>query len=217
MPKYFNYFPKTVYSNGINPTSVDVVTNIMSKFAFESTFKNNTVVFYEYVISDGETPESIAHKIYGDSEKHWIILTLNDIYNPQTEWQLEQRTFIRYINKKYYDQANAENKTGVEWAQTNNYAYYKIETQTLINTGQQTVKYSEIDSYEYANTITEIKTVTLPGNQPVKFETQRDVKTYYDYEFVMNEMKRGIKILKPEFVGPVEDEMRRLFETKYNV
>lgn len=217
MPKYFNYFPKTVYSNGINPTSVDVVTNIMSKFAFESTFKNNTVVFYEYVISDGETPESIAHKIYGDSEKHWIILTLNDIYNPQTEWPLEQRTFIRYINKKYYEQANAENKTGVEWAQTNNYAYYKIETQTLINTGQQTVKYSEIDSYEYANTITEIKTVTLPGNQHVKFETQRDVKTYYDYEFVMNEMKREIKILKPEFVGPVEDEMRRLFETKYNV
>ena len=100
MPKYFNYFPKTVYSNGINPTSVDVITNIMSKFAFESTFKNNTVVFYEYVITDGETPESIAHKIYGDSEKHWIILTLNDIYNPQTEWPLEQRTFIRYINKK---------------------------------------------------------------------------------------------------------------------
>ena len=216
MPKYFNYFPKTVYSNEDNPTSVDIVTNIMSKFAFESTFKNNTVVYYQYVISDGETPESIAHKIYGDSEKHWIILTLNDIYNPQTEWPLEQRSFVKYLNKKYYDQAIVENKTGVIWAQSTNYAYYKIETQTVTNTGQKTINYFEIDSMTYANTVTQVKTFSLPGGQSIKLQTERDVKTIYDYEFVLNEMKREIKILKPEFVGSVEDELRQLFESKYN-
>ena len=37
----------------------------MSRFKFENKFKENTVVYYDYIISDGETPEMIADKFYG--------------------------------------------------------------------------------------------------------------------------------------------------------
>ena len=77
MSKYFNFFPKTLYTT--DAKNADVVNNITSRFNFEETFKNNTAVCYEYDIQDSDTPEIIASKFYGDSEKHWIVLSFNDI------------------------------------------------------------------------------------------------------------------------------------------
>lgn len=217
MPKYFNYFPKTIYNLDNNVKSVDTVTNIMSKLAFESSFKNNTVVYYEYVITDGETPESLAHKFYNDVEKHWVILTLNDIYNPQIDWPIEQRSLIKYLDKKYYDEADTSNTsvTGSEWARTSVYGYYKIETQTVINTGEKTESKYEIDSATYANTVPTMVVMTLGDNNNIRLETNKQVKTYLEYEYELNEEKRKIKILKPEFVNIVEDELKKVFEDTY--
>lgn len=217
MPKYFNYFPKTIYNLDNNTKSVDVITNIMSKFAFEPSFKDNSVVYYEYVITDGETPESLAHRFYNDVEKHWVILTLNDIYNPQVDWPIEQRSLIKYLDKKYYDEADTANTSvsGSTWARTNVYGYYKIEKQTLISTGQKTEKKYEIDAPTYANTVPSMTTVTLHDGNNVRFETNKEVKTYLDHEYELNEEKRKIKILKPEFVNVVEDELRDVFNDRF--
>jgi hypothetical protein len=54
MAKYFNYFPKTVYT--LNSLDVETVTNITSRFGFEQSFKDNSAVYYEYDIQDGDTP-----------------------------------------------------------------------------------------------------------------------------------------------------------------
>jgi hypothetical protein len=68
MSKYFNYFPKTLYTN--DNTSGIVVTNIISRFAFERAYRDNSAVYYEYDIQDSDTPEIIADKMYGNSERH---------------------------------------------------------------------------------------------------------------------------------------------------
>ena len=77
MAKYFNYFPTTYYTNSDSSTALDTVTNIIARFAFESELKENTSIFYPYDVQDGETPEMIANKYYGSSEKHWIVLLFN--------------------------------------------------------------------------------------------------------------------------------------------
>lgn len=214
MPKYFHYFPQTIYNVDDTKKNVDVVTNILSKFAFENSFKDNSVVYYEYVVGDGETPEMLAHKFYGDAEKHWIILSLNDYVNPQNDWPIEQRSLIKFINKKYETQADTANtgNTGIQWARTNIQAYYKIETQVDAFTGQKTVNKYEIDAGTYANTVPSSTNYTLPGNTVVTISVTKDVKTYLDYEYDVNEAKRQIKILKPEFVNVVEQELIKLFE-----
>jgi len=61
MAKFFKYFPKTPYA--IENNEIDYVTNILSKVSFEKDFRENSVVYYEYLVSDGETPDVIAHKI----------------------------------------------------------------------------------------------------------------------------------------------------------
>jgi len=210
MSKYFNYFPKTVYSLD-DTNNVDVVTSIVSRFAFESSFRDNTAVYYEYNVQDSDTPEIIANKFYGDSEKHWVVLMLNQIIDPQFDWPLDQRTIISYINEKYSANASV-GQSGVSWAQANIHSYYKIETRTTNSTGAELQSKLQIDANTYANvsTSTANSSILSDGNS-ITIAVSKETKSYYDYEIEQNETKRTIKLLKPEFVSPIEDELRAVF------
>ena len=100
MAKFFSYFPKTFYIANNTTNGVDVVTNITTRFTFEEALKNNSTAFYPYQIQDSDTPEIIADKYYGDSEKHWVVLLFNDIVDPQFDWPLKSETLIEYVDKK---------------------------------------------------------------------------------------------------------------------
>jgi hypothetical protein len=213
MANYFRFFPQTYYNLEDEKNNVDVVTNIMSKFSFEPSFKNNSVIYYEYVITDGETPEMLAHKIYGSAEKHWIILSLNDIVSPMSDWPLEQRSLIKLIDKKYEPFANTANGfTGLEWAEQNIHSYFKVETQLDTYTNESVSKTIIIDSDTYSNVTPSSTNYTLQSNNVIRIDVTKGLKTYYEYEMEQNENKRKIKILKPEFVPAVEEEFRKTFE-----
>ena len=211
MSKYFNYFPKTVYSLD-DTNNVDVVTSIVSRFAFESSFRDNTAVYYEYNVQDSDTPEIIANKFYGDSEKHWVVLMLNQIIDPQFDWPLDQRTIISYINEKYSANASV-GQSGVSWAQANIHSYYKIETRTTNSTGTELQSKLEIDANTYANVAATTTNLTLDDGNSITIKVSKETKSYYDYEVEENEAKRTIKLLKPEFVSSIEEEIKIIFNT----
>ena len=60
MAKYFNKFPKTFYTLQSLPYGADVVTNIISRYSLEQSFKNNTSIFEKYNVQESDTPEIIA-------------------------------------------------------------------------------------------------------------------------------------------------------------
>ena len=66
MAGYFSKFPKLFFSSNNNRT-IDRITNIMAKFSLNESIKENTAVYYEYDIVEGDTPEIIAHKLYGSA------------------------------------------------------------------------------------------------------------------------------------------------------
>ena len=76
MAKYFNYFPKTFYSTQDVVRSVDTVTNITARFSLEQSFLDNTTIYLKYDVQESDTPEIIASKIYGSSERHWMFWQL---------------------------------------------------------------------------------------------------------------------------------------------
>ena len=207
MSKYFNFFPKVLYTADSN--TGDVVNNIISRFNFEEKFKNNTAVCYEYDIQDSDTPEIIASKIYKDPEKHWIVLLFNDIVDPQFDWPMDYRTLISFINNKYSASANV-GQSGSSWAQSHTHAYYKIETRTTIRTNTITVNKIEVDANTYANVASSSSNVTLADGYVITIATSKESQSYYDYEIELNEAKRKIKLLKPELVNSVEEEFRRV-------
>jgi hypothetical protein len=208
MSKYFSYFPKTVYS--LNSSDVDAVTNIVSRFGFEQSFKNNSSVYYEYDIQDGDTPEIIASKFYNSPDRYWVILMINDIVDPQFDFPLDQRTIISFIDEKYSANANI-GQSGIAWAQSNVKAYYKVETRTTISTDTELKNRLEIDANTYANVASSTSNLTLNDGNIIKIAISKETESYYDYEVEQNESKRTIKLLKPEFVSSIEEELRSVF------
>lgn len=213
MAKYFNYFPKEYYYLNDNSSSLDVVTNITSKFKFDDDFKNNTVVYYEYEVQDGETPEIVAHKLYGSTERHWIILSLNDIVNPQTDWPIKQNSLLKIIDKKYQAAEYANSSTtgaGTTWADTNIHSYYKVETQTNNLNQKKFIDKIQIDANTYANVTSSSESYTLQSGYSITLDITKETKTYLEYEIEQNDNKRTIKILKDEFIDSVEEEFKRV-------
>jgi len=209
MAEYFSFFPKTIYAQELDQGSVDVVTNLVSRFTFEKKFKENTSVFQKYDIRDGDTPESIAYKLYGSAEKHWIVLAMNDIVDPQYDWPLDQITLGKFVDSKYTANANV-GQSGLSWAQSHIHSYYKTERRTTISTGDYKEDTIEVDVNTYSNIAATTTTVTIPDGKQIKIEVLKDTKTYYEYEIDYNERNRTINLLKPEFVNASTDELKRV-------
>jgi hypothetical protein len=69
----------------------------------------------------------------------------------------------------------------------------------------------QVDANTYANTTISLNnSITLSDNAIVIFDTTKETQTYYDYEMAENESKRRIKLLKPELVEALEEELGKL-------
>jgi len=210
MAQYFKNFPKTIYSLENKVNGVDSVTSIVSRFALEQSFKENTSVYEKYNIQESDTPEIIAAKLYGSSERHWMVLAMNDIVDPLSDWPLDYRTFIKFVTDKYSANASA-GQTGLEWAQGHTHSYVIVETRTTVGSSDYIESRVIVDANTYANTAISTSTVTLADNNQVTIEISKETQSYYDYELEENENKRQIKLLKPEFAYPLEQELISVF------
>ena len=75
---YFDSFPVILYDSK-GDDNFKVVTNLLRRVAIRTKVKANTALFDTYEVMEGESPESIAWKLYGDVDYHWIVLLMNDI------------------------------------------------------------------------------------------------------------------------------------------
>jgi hypothetical protein len=235
MAKYFRYFPKTIYSiNGSN--SLDTVTNLTAGFSFDESLTENSISYYNYTVPDGETPEIVANKFYGASEKHWIILKMNNIFDVKTDWPLEQRILDEVIRSKYANNwitetiemtdeednlfvtENGESliyetgkeRDGLEWAIVNNHSFYKVETRLFANTGDKTVQKIQVTEEDYNNTAEQTNNYTLADGNILTVSVTKSKMTFYEYEVEQNDARRNIKILKSDFVPTVDQEFVRV-------
>jgi hypothetical protein len=97
---YFRRFPLLGYTldSGQN---YSIVTDVLKRIVPNQTTKENYALIEEYDIKDGETPEIVAHKFYGVSDYHWIILLINDILDPRFDWPLSDQQLYSYTEAKY--------------------------------------------------------------------------------------------------------------------
>jgi hypothetical protein len=59
------------------------------------------MVFEKYDVKEGEKPEDIAFKWFGDPELHWVILMTNNVTDRYYDWPLNQTQFAEYLDDKY--------------------------------------------------------------------------------------------------------------------
>ena len=78
-----------------------LLPNILRRVKLRSGIRSGSFLFDNYDVADGERPEDIAFKYYGDPEYHWVILMTNNITDRYYQWPLTQPQFQEYIKDKY--------------------------------------------------------------------------------------------------------------------
>jgi hypothetical protein len=78
-----------------------LLPNILRRVKLRTGIRSGTFLFDNYDVKDGERPEDVAFKWFGDAEYHWVILMTNNVTDRYYQWPLSQPQFQEYIADKY--------------------------------------------------------------------------------------------------------------------
>lgn len=205
MSKYFDLFPRTIYriNKNDNPLIFGLPVNILFRVRMLVQNLDRAFHYYEYTVKDGETPEILAEKVYGNPEAHWLILMTNDIIDPQFDWVMGYDVFNKYIIDKY---------GSIETAQTTYHHYEKILQSRDSYSDTTTNTVVQITYSEYANlAVSGTATTYTVGNYTVDLYSEyRNAVTNYDWEFEENEKRRQIKIIKRQYYLQIMEEFNSI-------
>ena len=164
---YFDSFPTISYdpTGDKNPKTIK---DILTRINIKQSIKNSSANFEVYDVQDGDTPEIVAHKKYGDVQFHWIILLFNDMLNPHYDWPLSVRNFEKFVKDKYTNPDATH--------------HYEVAQSSGLTTKMITVESSVVGATSVSN---------------------------YQYEATLNDKRKQIKLLKPEFVAQLSAEFNK--------
>lgn len=136
--------------------------------------KVNKVTLTDYRIQDNETPEIVAHKFYGNTRYHWILLLVNNIVDVNEEWPIPDRELKSLCEDKY-----GANGSGL-------IHHYRLAVgdRLIVDYGAQ------IRNPDYDPEVDSASDEFLPVEEV----------TNYTYEYEVNEKKRRIMLLRPEYI-----------------
>ena len=118
---YFSLFPKGLYDLK-GDGNEKVVTDLMVRVKVRAKVLDESSLYDLYDVQEGDTPESIAFKHFGDTGLNWVILLTNDIVDRYYDWPLSNFEFENYLKEKYtnpdavhhYEIAQSSGKTNSE-------------------------------------------------------------------------------------------------------
>tara|TARA_Y100000768_G_scaffold264311_1_gene201697 strand:+ start:8417 stop:9115 length:699 start_codon:yes stop_codon:yes gene_type:complete len=193
-PKYFQNFPNIEYATSIDKAGRPSFITIKDYFHLLTVrpdiFREETL-YTRYVIQNGERPDQVSYKFYGDEQYYWILLQINEITDYYTEWPLSETELTEFVNKKYGGFVGAEKIHHYQTVET----YDKSTPPNRVLPGGLTVP--ENYKFTYPDT---------PGSDI--FLTSFPIAvTNYDYERQVNELKSEIFILDKKYIYNYQREV----------
>ena len=97
---YFDFLPNVGYRNAENGNIV-IAKNILTRGKILDILKESAAGALEYQIRDEEKPETLANRVYGRSDYHWIILLYIEILDPYFQWPLSVNELEKHMEAVY--------------------------------------------------------------------------------------------------------------------
>jgi len=97
---YFSRFPMMTYDVAGNK-DYKLLPDILRRVKLRSGLRSSSFMFDKYDVKDGEKPEDVAFKWFGDAEYHWVILMTNNVTDRYYQWPLSQPQFAEHLTDKY--------------------------------------------------------------------------------------------------------------------
>jgi hypothetical protein len=178
---YFRELPNLEYQSFLSDqrSSNDylLVKNIFRRVKLRDDLQNVFTVFNKYQIKDGERPDTVAKEVYGSTQYDWIVLISAGIINVRNEWPLSDKQIYDYAEEIYGNELNG---------------IHHYETKEVRDSLDRLIfpKGKVVDS-----------DFTIPDpNVPVQTINPIIGISNYEYEVRKNNDKRGIYILKPQYL-----------------
>lgn len=234
----FKNFPEIQYT--LNSGKVITIKDFFRKSKIEQSAVND-IIDYEYLeLMEGDRPDVVASKVYGDSDLHWTFFLVNN-WNNYYEWWKDNTEFENYLNKYYSGQyLTAYNKTDIVSASNKfllgetisclrdgktiegvvnevqpNFARIGIEGDEFRG-GEQVTGDVSGHSLTIKDGIRKLDGTAYYYNGNHKsnvFVNGMLEKTVYDNEWEKNEEKRKIKYIKPQYIRRVVREFNRVMSS----
>ena len=170
-----------------------IVKNIFKRAKLRDDVEQAITAVNYYQIEDGMRPDMVAEKLYNDPELDWVVLTSNNITNIRDQWPLSNNDLYEHMLEKYGSETNIQGINHYETRQVLD------EYNRVVMPAGLEVDFNFTFSYRnFSNTI-----VTVNPVVPL---------THYDYEVRLNEEKRRIKVLRPEYLNAYISEHREIME-----
>ena len=194
-PKYFQNFPDIQYALSIDNAGKPNYINIKDYFHLlvvrDDIYREETL-YTRYTIQNGERPDQISYKFYGDEQWYWIVLQINEITDYYTQWPLSEPELGVFVNKKYGGAKGAAEIHHYETVAT----YDTATPPNLMLPGG--LKVPENFKFTYP---------TTPGGTVYLTSFPVSV-TNYTYERRLNDAKSEIFILEKKYIFDYERETR---------
>jgi|TARA_B110000211_G_scaffold90883_1_gene106117 hypothetical protein len=84
-----------------NNGNFKLLPDILRRVKQRSAIKSGQLIFDTYDVRNGERPEDIAYKWFGDAELHWVILMTNNVTDRYYDWPMSDAQFEVYLDDKY--------------------------------------------------------------------------------------------------------------------
>ena len=189
---YFSILPNISYDE--KPISYpfsesDFVTakNFFRRYKLNDDISSYAVYFSKYAIEDGERPDMLAKKAYGDPFYDWVILLTNNMVNAQYDWPMTNTEVNKVLESEYSN------------------AYTEIAYYETIKIGQYAAGLRVDEAFFNAQhkinndgTISIVNGSAICGPVTVAEDFYRE-----------NEKKREIYLLKPAFFQSFVDDFRK--------
>jgi hypothetical protein len=80
-----------------------VAKNFFRRYKVNENVFQYATFFKKYTIRDGERPETVAEKIYGNQFYDWVILLTNNMVNAQYDWPRSNYEMYKIVEEEFDD------------------------------------------------------------------------------------------------------------------
>lgn len=187
----FNYVSRLDGQKNISEYSL--VKNLFKRAKIRDDIFNDLSYFTKYKVVGDDRPDQVAYELYGDSRYDWVVLLANNVMNVASEWPKDQVSFYNYMIRKYGDESKFNDV----------HHYETIDVvdslgRTVIRGGLQVPQDYVISYYDSG---LDAQVTTTDSTVPF---------TNYEYEISLEDDKRNIFVLKPEFLSVIRNDLEEI-------
>lgn len=230
--KFFTNFPEIQYT--LNTGKIITIKDFFRKGSIQQEAVNNYIEYETYELTDGERPDVVAAKLYGDSDLHWTFFLVNGTEN-YYDWHMDSETFNLYIEEKFQGQSLVAPTIADVISSTSKFLVGEKITSNTGKTGnvlvvdgshKQIIVSGEFSTGDIVTGSISGKSFTVQSTVYHKDDVSYYVNadgvrknfsgsgfaevSHYDEEWALNESKRTIKVIRPSKIRRVVSEFERV-------